>query len=168
MSKAGEMNHALDMPLASMDWKGSLVQWSQTNSTMDIQNEESRLSRHFMGDTPKWKQPERIIWEPLPIFVQIVWAIPLFFSFLALVVLGSEDQAPSTSPFLWGAGLPQMVPRFSWALGLHPILTGTLRETLGCSSTGLMMEPEQRVDVAQCARGAYLPGKGREHPCSSL
>lgn len=58
MPEAGEMDHALDMPLASRDREGSLVRRKQTNGTMDIQDEERRLSRHLMGDKKRTTQKE--------------------------------------------------------------------------------------------------------------
>lgn len=60
--------------------KGSLVQWSWTNNTVDIQSEERRPSGLFTRGTPEEKQPGRIIWECLHTFVRTVCAIPLSFS----------------------------------------------------------------------------------------
>lgn len=52
------MDHALDMPPASRDWEGILVQRNQTNGAMDIQDEERRLFGHLMEDKTRATQKE--------------------------------------------------------------------------------------------------------------
>lgn len=78
-------------------------------------------------------------------------------------------RLPAHPPFPGERPCLEWCPLLAWAPGLfHPSPTGTRSGSPGCSSAGLMMEPEQHEDVAPGARGAYLPGKGRERLCSSL
>lgn len=121
-----------------MAWKCSLVQWSQTNNTVDIQREERRLSGLFMRHS-KRKQAGRIIWEHC---LDNLCHSPLL-QLLPLVLLAQSTRSP-----LWGE------PR----LGSRSPPAQPHRD-LDKDTWLLLQWPEDGARAPE-SRGSHLPGRG--------